>query len=69
MAHRQFGIVVPNRAGSHQDRVGQGAHAVVMQDVLRPRDPLGSAAQRRDPPVEALAEMGGGVAAVGSGGA
>ena len=69
MAHGQLGIVVPDRAGSDQNRIGQGPHAVVMQDILRPRDPLGSAAQRRDTPVQALAQMGDGIAAAGGSGA
>ena len=69
MAHGQFGIVVPDRAGADQDRIGQSPHAVVMQDILRPRNPLGSAAQRGDAPVQALAQMGDGIAAAGGSGA
>ena len=69
MADGQFGIVVPDRAGPHQDRIGQGPHAVVMQDVFRPRDPLGRAAQGGDAPVQALAEMGDRIAAASGGGA
>ena len=69
MAHGQFGIVVPDRAGPDQDRVGQGPHAVVVQDILRPRHPLGSAAQGRDAPVQALAQMGDGITAASGRGA
>ena len=60
--HGEQGVVVADGAGAHDDRVGERAHAMGMDEVGLAGDPARGAGGGGDAAVEALAEMGDGKA-------
>ena len=56
-AYGKLRIIGGYRSGSDQDGVDERAEPVKTADVLRSRDVVGVAACRRDPPVQALADL------------
>ena len=55
--HRELRIVMHCCPGTHDDRIEQRPHPVVMPDIDRARYIMRCAAFGRDPPIQTLAQM------------